>query len=68
MDDSSNPTDALKRAVQQIGSQAAMADLCQVSHTAVWKWLDRGKVLPAEFVLRVEAATGISRHELRPDI
>jgi hypothetical protein len=28
----------------------------------------RRKSLPAEHVLAVEAATGISRHELRPDI
>lgn len=24
--------------------------------------------VPAEFVLKVEALTGVSRHELRPDI
>lgn len=45
-----------------------MADVCGVSQTAVWKWLQSSKRLPAEYVLRVEAATGVSRHSLRPDI
>jgi len=39
-----------------------------VSPTAVWKWVQSGKRLPAEHVLVVEHATGISRHLLRPDI
>ncbi|KNH02633.1 hypothetical protein J121_417 [Qipengyuania citrea LAMA 915] len=30
--------------------------------------MQSGKRLPAEYVLRVEAATDISRHDLRPDI
>jgi DNA-binding transcriptional regulator YdaS (Cro superfamily) len=42
--------------------------MCEVSATAVWKWLNSSKRLPAEHVLAVEAATGISRHLLRPDI
>jgi len=45
-----------------------MADICGVSQTAVWKWLQSSKRLPAEYVLRVEAATAVSRHSLRPDI
>jgi len=45
-----------------------MARLCGVAQPSVFKWLTRGKVLPAEFVLKVEAATGVSRHDLRPDI
>ena len=66
----SNPTpfQALQSAVASLGSQTALAELCEVSQTAVWKWLQSSKRLPAECVLRVEAATGISRHHLRPDI
>lgn len=30
--------------------------------------MQSSKRLPAEYVLRVEAATGICRHNLRPDI
>ncbi|WP_373489974.1 transcriptional regulator [Parasphingorhabdus sp.] len=59
---------ALKRAIEKAGSQAEMARLCGNSQPAVWQWLKRGNVLPAEYVLRVEAATGVSRHDLRPDI
>jgi DNA-binding transcriptional regulator YdaS (Cro superfamily) len=42
--------------------------LCNVSSAAVWKWVQQGQRLPAEHVLTVEAATGIARHLLRPDI
>ncbi len=38
-----------------------------VSYQAVQRWFVRGRI-PAERVLAVESATGISRHELRPDI
>jgi len=62
------PFEALQRAVERAGTQARMADLCGVSQTAVWKWLQSSKRLPAEHVLRVELATGVSRHDLRPDI
>lgn len=60
--------EALVRAVEIIGSQQALADLCEVSQPTVWRWLNQSKQLPAEYVLRVEAATGVSRHLLRPDI
>lgn len=59
---------ALDRAVRLIGGQTATAKLLGLSQTAVWKWINRSRPLPAEHVLKVEAATGISRHDLRPDI
>lgn len=62
------PQDALRRAVDVAGSQAALARLLGVSQPSVWKWLDRGKALPAEHVHAVVAATGISKEELRPDL
>ncbi|WP_245892275.1 transcriptional regulator [Novosphingobium guangzhouense] len=55
-------------AVEIAGSQSALARMAEVSSTAVWKWVQSSKRLPAEYVLRVEAATGVSRHHLRPDI
>lgn len=64
----SNPQKALRLATQMAGSQSAMARICSVSQAAVWKWLNRGKHLPAEHVLRVERATGVSRSLLRPDL
>jgi DNA-binding transcriptional regulator YdaS (Cro superfamily) len=60
--------EALDLAVTRSGSQSAMAKICGVSQPAVWKWLSEGKQLPAKHVLDVEAATGVSRHDLRPDI
>lgn len=62
------PFEALQEAVKVAGTQQAMAVICGVTQTAVWKWLQSSKRLPAEYVLRVEAATGVSRHHLRPDI
>ena len=62
------PFEALQLAVERSGSQAKLASLCGVSQTAVWKWLQSSKRLPADHVLAVEAATGISCHVLRPDI
>lgn len=63
-----SPFEALHLAARNAGGQSALARMCGVSPTAVWKWLQSSKRLPAEYVLRVEAATGVSRHALRPDI
>lgn len=57
----------IERAVQAAGGQQALAEKCGVKYQAIQKWL-RTKRVPAERVLAVEAATGVSRHELRPDI
>ncbi|CAM5279935.1 DNA-binding transcriptional regulator YdaS (Cro superfamily) OS=Sphingobium scionense OX=1404341 GN=GGQ90_002892 PE=4 SV=1 [Sphingobium scionense] len=56
------------RIAEALGSQSALARLCGVSQQSVSKWVLRNKELPAEHVLAVEHATGISRHDLRPDI
>jgi len=66
--DIASPSASLKTAVLKSGSQSAFARLCGVSQTAVWKWLQSAKRLPAEHVLKVERATGVSKHLLRPDI
>ena len=68
MSDPRSPQTALRQAVAQAGSQAALAKICGVSQPSVWEWLNKGKSLPAEYVLKVEAATGVSRHDLRPDL
>ena len=66
--ESLTPESALVLAIEKLGSQGAMARLLGISQPAVWKWVNSGKPLPPEHVLAVEAATGISRHALRPDI
>lgn len=68
MVDTHTPFEALQSAVAATGSQAKLAEICGVSPTAVWKWVQSSKRMPAEYVLRTEAATGVSRHDLRPDI
>ncbi|WP_159977817.1 MULTISPECIES: YdaS family helix-turn-helix protein [unclassified Novosphingobium] len=68
MDKVVTPFEALQHGVAIAGGQSATARICKVSQTAVWKWLQSGKRLPAEHVLPMSAATGISPHTYRPDI
>ncbi|WP_242148887.1 transcriptional regulator [Sphingomonas sp. BAUL-RG-20F-R05-02] len=56
----------LALAVRKAGSQSAFGRLLGKSQSTVREWLKRE--LPPEFVLKVEAQTGVSRHDLRPDI
>jgi len=56
----------IERAVEAAGGQQALAEKLGVKYQAVQKWI-RG-VVPAERVLAIESVTGVSRHELRPDI
>ncbi|WP_328277706.1 transcriptional regulator [Sphingobium sp.] len=58
----------LARAVRVAGSQSAFGRLIGRNQSTVHDWLSEDKPLPAEHVLAVEEATGISRHDLRPDI
>lgn len=48
-------------------SQAELARVCGQKPQAVTRWLAKG-VVPAVHVLTIEAATGVSRHLLRPDV
>lgn len=59
---------ALLRAIEKAGSQAKLADLLGIGQTAISNWLNRESGVPAERVLKIEEATGVSRHELRPDL
>lgn len=58
----------LSRAVSIAGGQLALAKKIGTSQPRVWNWLNRDARVPAEFVLPIEHATGVSRHELRPDL
>lgn len=60
--------DALKLAVRRSGSQYKLARTLEVSQTAIWKMLHHAKRASAEYVLKIESATGVSRHDLRPDL
>ena len=45
-----------------------MARLLGTTQASVWRWLNVTYQLPAEHVLTVERETGVSRHDLRPDL
>lgn len=62
--------EALRRAKDLIGSEAAMAVAVGVRQPSVNYILRNGKRVPAEWCLPVEHATGgkITRHQLRPDL
>jgi len=62
------PFEALTVAMERAGSQTALSRICGCSQPAVWKMLESSKRLSTQYVLLVEAATGVSRHDLRPDI
>lgn len=60
---------ALGWAIQRAGSERALADAIETTPQLVKYWATRSnKGAAAEYVLRIEATTGISRHLLRPDI
>lgn len=64
-------TKPLKRAVQIVGSQSALARAIGdgVKQQNVWYWLEND-VVPAKRCVAIERATGglVTRHDLRPDI
>lgn len=61
--------EALRRAVQIAGSQAELARRIggKVKQQHVNYWLKNGYI-PPEHCVAIEAATGVSRHELRSDV
>jgi DNA-binding transcriptional regulator YdaS (Cro superfamily) len=60
--------EAFRFAIEQAGSQTKFAEATGMSQQLVSYYLSKNKPLPAEFVLKAEEATGVSRHELRPDL
>lgn len=63
-------TKGLHAALAALGNnQSELARICGVAQPTVWGWVNKGRgIIPAEYVLAVERATGISRTELRPDL
>lgn len=58
---------ALRRATSIAGGQSALARKIGKRQSHVWAWLKSGRV-PAEMCAPIERATGVPRHELRPDL
>lgn len=57
----------LQKAIDKAGSQSALARMIGTTQQNVHHWVKRSWV-PAEVVKSIEAATGVPRHELRPDL
>lgn len=64
IDELSPVKEALQRATQAAGGLTGLSRIAGVSRQAVQQW-DR---VPEDKVKQVAEATGISRHELRPDL
>lgn len=61
--------DALDEAIRRTGL-GKLAKAAGVRYQQVQGWRANGRkfATPAEYVLKVEAASGVSRHDLRPDL
>lgn len=58
----------IQRAVRNYGTQAALAKVLGVQPAAVSQWVTRHRPVPAKHCISIERASGVSRHELRPDV
>lgn len=62
------PYEALLAVVEAAGSQSELARQLGISNTAVWKWLQSSKRIPAEYALAASRLYGVPAWALRPDI
>jgi len=57
----------MQKAIDKAGGQSALARELKVKPQSVHEWAARGFPPPGR-VLPIEKFTGVSRHELRPDL
>jgi len=62
--DGPRPGPIVKKAIEKAGGLTVLANALGVPRQNIHQW----RRVPAEWVLRVEWVTGISRRELRPDV
>jgi len=60
----------LRRAIDLVGGQSALARAINSKQQNIWFWLHKSRRVPAEFVLPIEQTTQgqVTRSQLRPDI
>lgn len=59
----------IKKALQIVGSQKNLANICGVTQPAVHKWLHGGAVSPSKVAAIVKATNGeVQAYQLRPDL
>ena len=61
-------TEGLEAAILKAGGQTELANLLGIRQSHISNGKNRNKRVPAERVLDIERVTGVSRHELRPDL
>jgi DNA-binding transcriptional regulator YdaS (Cro superfamily) len=59
--------DPLIKAIDTAGGLTALGRKIGVTPQRIYNWRRSGKI-PANQVLAIERATGVSRHSMRPDI
>lgn len=59
---------AFEEAVAAAPGQTAFANFCRCTQGNISQLLRAKSLLPERYVLKAEAATGVSKHRLRPDI
>ena len=59
---------AIRDAIERAGGPAKAAELLRCSVQAVYFWREGKRQFPAEHCPSLEAATGVTCEELRPDV
>ena len=57
----------IDRAIRAVGTQQRLAEILGIKSASISEWKARCAV-PANRCIAIEAATGVSRHDLRPDV
>lgn len=69
MTTNTNVNRALLRACDAVGGTSALGRLIGASQQVVWGWLHKTRRgAPAEYCAAIEAVSGVSKEELRPDV
>ncbi|MBE4916276.1 helix-turn-helix domain-containing protein [Enterobacter cloacae complex sp. P6RS] len=59
----------LTKAIQIVGTATKLANMLGIKPMSISRWKNRYKgVVPAERVLQIYNTTGVTPHELRPDL
>jgi len=59
---------AVVEACSRLGGQAVLARAIGRPEDTVWDWVNGKSLVNPDLVVEVERITGVSRHELRPDL
>lgn len=63
-------SDPIRKAIDEVGSMAALARHLGITKGAVHQWTAPGRKVPPEHCIAIERATDgkVTRYELRPDV